>query len=115
MTDEEKQMNEAFYFLATKKREIKLLVVKYKSLQDVMDIIEIVYKYEYADHYHSNNSLFNAINETEFYDWCKENIKNFVGGVCDAYTHYWCDIAKNNGEYNTYSIPILHMRKSYDL
>ena len=88
------EMKVAFDFLLTKKDEIKNIISQHAKLLIVMDVIENIFGEEYLKLYPDNYSIFNAITEDEFFDWCKKNIEGFRGGEIIHDPEYWCEIRK---------------------
>lgn len=86
------EMKVAFDFLLSKKDEIKNIISQYSKLLIVMDVIENIFGEEYLRLYPDNYSIFNAINDSEFFDWCRENIEGFQGGEIEQAPQYWCGI-----------------------
>lgn len=87
-----KEMKVAFDFLLTKKANIKSIIKKHGNINDVMEIICKVFDDEYLSIYPNNYHIFNAISDSEFFDWCKENIEGFQGGEIEQAPQYWCGI-----------------------
>ena len=75
--DAMKEMKVAFDFLLTKKANIKSIIKKHGNINDVMEIV---------------CDIFNAISDSEFFDWCEENIEGFQGGEIEQAPQYWCGI-----------------------
>ena len=88
----ENEMKVAFDFLLTKKINIKSIIKKHSNIYDVIDAISEVFDDEYLSLYPNNYSIFNTINDSEFFDWCKENIEGFQGGEVEQAPQYWCGI-----------------------
>ena len=88
----ENEMKVAFNFLLSKKVNIKSIIKKHGNINDVMEIICEVFDDEYLSMYPDNYSIFNVISDSEFFDWCKENIEGFQGGEIEQDPQYWCGI-----------------------
>ena len=88
----ENEMKVAFDFLLSKKINIKSIIKKHSNISDVMESICEVFDEEYLSLHPDNYSIFNAINDSEFFDWCKENIEGFQGGEIEQAPQYWCGI-----------------------
>ena len=71
---------------------IKSIIKKHSNIHDVMEIICELFDDEYLSIYPNNYSIFNVINESEFFDWCKENIEGFQGNIVEQNTLYLCGI-----------------------
>lgn len=87
-----KEMKVAFDFLLTKKANIKSIIKKHGNINDVMESICEVFDEEYLSLHPDNYSIFNTINDSEFFDWCRENIEGFQGGEIEQAPQYWCGI-----------------------
>lgn len=87
-----KEMKVAFDFLLTKKANIKSIIKKHGNISDVMEIICDIFNDEYLSMYPDNYHIFNVINESEFFDWCKENIEGFQGNIVEQDPLYLCGI-----------------------
>lgn len=87
-----KEMKVAFDFLLTKKANIKSIIKKHGNINDVMESICEVFDEEYLRLHPDNYSIFNTINDSEFFDWCRENIEGFQGGEIEQAPQYWCGI-----------------------
>ena len=85
-------MKVAFNFLLSKKINIKSIIKKRSNISDVMEGIREVFDDEYLSLHPDNYSIFNAISDSEFFDWCKENIEGFQGGEIEQDPQYWCGI-----------------------
>lgn len=91
--EEIKQMeNDTYSFLFSKKKNIRSIIKKYSNLREVFDLIEDVFQDEYLELYPNNFCIFNAVNESEFFDWCRNNIDGFIGNEVDKDPEYWCGI-----------------------
>ena len=88
----ENEMKIAFNFLLSKKVNIKSIIKKHNDINDVMESICEVFDDEYLNLHPDNYSIFNAITNSEFFDWCKENIEGFQGGEIEQVPQYWCGI-----------------------
>lgn len=88
----ENEMKVAFDFLLTKKINIKSIIKKHSNIHDVMESICEVFDDEYLRLYPDNYTIFNAINDEEFFNWCKENLEGFIGGEFEYTPQYWCGI-----------------------
>lgn len=88
----ENEMKVAFNFLLSKKVNIKSIIKKHSNISDVMESICEVFDEEYLGLYPDNYSIFNTITNSEFFDWCKENIEGFQGGEIEQAPQYWCGI-----------------------
>lgn len=90
------KMKAAFDFLLTKRVYIKNIIKNYSNIHDVMEIICKVFDGEYLSIYPNNYSIFNVINESEFFDWCKENIEGFQGNIVEQNPQYWCGMKESS-------------------
>lgn len=88
----ENEMKVAFNFLLSKKVNIKSIIKKHGNINDVMEIVCDIFNDEYLSMYPDNYHIFNAISDSEFFDWCKENIEGFQGGEIEQAPQYWCGI-----------------------
>ena len=88
----ENEMKVAFDFLLSKKVNIKSIIKKHSNISDVMEIICDIFNDEYLSMHPDNYHIFNAISDSEFFDWCKENIEGFQGGEIEQDPQYWCGI-----------------------
>lgn len=86
------EMKAAFDFLLTKRVYIKSIIKKHSNINDVMEIICDIFNDEYLSMYPNNYDIFNVINESEFFDWCKENIEGFQGNIVEQDPLYLCGI-----------------------
>ena len=92
MNQIENEMKVAFDFLLTKKADIKNIIKENNNIYDVTQIICESFDDEYLSLYPDNYSIFNAINDSEFFEWCRENIEGFQGGEIERAPQYWCRI-----------------------
>lgn len=90
-----KEMKVAFDFLLTKKANIKSIIKKHGNINDVMEIVCDIFNDEYLSMYPDNYHIFNTISDSEFFDWCKENIEGFQGGEIEQAPQYWCGILES--------------------
>lgn len=86
------EMKVAFDFLLTKKVNIKRIIKKHSDIRYVMETICELFDDEYLSIYPNNYSIFNVINESEFFEWCKENIEGFQGNIVEQDPLYLCGI-----------------------
>lgn len=91
-----KEMKVAFDFLLTKKINIKSIIKKHSNIRYVMETICELFDDEYLSMYPNNYSIFNVINESEFFDWCRENIEGFQENIVEQATQYWCGIKEQS-------------------
>ena len=61
-----------------------------------METICELFDDEYLSIYPNNYSIFNVIYESEFFEWCKENIEGFQGNIVEQATQYWCGIKEQS-------------------
>lgn len=90
----ENEMKEAFDFLFTKKTNIRSIIQRHSNIYDVMETISEVFDDEYLLIYPDNYTIFNAINDEEFFEWCQKNIEGFQGGEIESAPQFWCGIKK---------------------